>query len=1015
MLVVSVVAHVDHGKTTLLDSILSYTQTISTISAGSLRYLDSRVDEQERGITLKLSFFQAKEFIFIDTPGHIDFESLIECSSLLCNSFIFIVDINEGITPRTLSLLNWMKNKSCILILNKIDKMINKEVHLISSQIIESMNVFLNGEYFTWEKNNIIVASSLSLYGINYKKFRKLKEKNTLKDALGFIYLISNQSTEVKSQRERLITFLESKNIKTRDLRELFPLSHTIFDSLETINTIGSEDIARERDFLENICKKSYSREDYVQSTTFLPINLKDSDGLKQYRCSGINWLAKSNISGEKLKCPTQKTSKDKYESEVDILNRRYHSQDEFCDEFSSQKEFLKAKKSEITIDKSSCKEISSSSGNISQQVAKDFDLIDEKFRTLGISDGKNFQKVSPSEGTGNKELEESQFELQEERTPGVHMDNHNDCSKTLKKMIIGVYPYSIQVNGERYSIVKLVEDLYDKTFLFCTNDFEEKMVQIKKIFVFKNDLLKQEKMAPAGALIAVQADILRNCILSNYPLHARPRIYSTRPFYIQTICSNDLIKQKIKTLSFYEPILRAKVNRYNQIELFCEGKMHFEKIAHDLQYDFQKVLNNNYLLEGPLKTKRMRFKELNLLCDIEMGPFDAVTNKIQIKVGDLHKDGAFSSENVLDKIYEDAQALCESKSVTFMTESTSEDSLDDSSFANQTLTKASLEKCSHTDKLLEKERQKNRPSTELSVKKESTQLQGSKIESKIHEHMKNNISKGKFQKKDSSERKSPKLQSDRNGVFHDGASEKNSAMNSATSTIFSGNQPDRISMNQRTTEITEDESPNRTDIGLSRKDEKLALINHISAIESFSNQELLYIEMKNAIKIFTRRGGILFHERIAYSAINVQISGCSSGNTLHTFCKFLKETYQATDPIPVLYYYNMSLFITEDLLGKCYKLLSRYKYKLISDNYDDRNKIFRIDFLLQKPLFNDFHDELKTVSKGVFSMSVREKGLLRFNDDDWSEFIEQEQKKRGLIENEIIVAEPEKQRTHKK
>ncbi|KCZ78826.1 hypothetical protein H311_00131, partial [Anncaliia algerae PRA109] len=47
-IITSVVAHIDHGKTTLLDSLLAYTKTISPISAGELRYLDSRGDEQTR-------------------------------------------------------------------------------------------------------------------------------------------------------------------------------------------------------------------------------------------------------------------------------------------------------------------------------------------------------------------------------------------------------------------------------------------------------------------------------------------------------------------------------------------------------------------------------------------------------------------------------------------------------------------------------------------------------------------------------------------------------------------------------------------------------------------------------------------------------------------------------------------------------------------------------------------------------------------------------------------------------
>ncbi|KRH94282.1 Translation elongation factor 2/ribosome biogenesis protein RIA1, partial [Pseudoloma neurophilia] len=282
MLVISVVAHVDHGKTTLLDNILSFTRTISPISAGTLRYLDSRIDEQERGITLKLSFFQAENYIFIDTPGHIDFESLIECSSFLCDSFIFIVDVNEGITPRTLSLLNWMKNKNCILVLNKIDKMVNKEVYMVTSQIIESMNVFLEEEYFVWEKNNIIISSSLSLYGLNFDKFKILKENNTLKDALAFIFLLSDDTEEIK--REKLLKLLKSKNIHTTEIKKIFPLSHTLLNSLKAIELGFVRNIDNERKKIVKLFQEDFisQKRDYEPQLEDLTSQLEDLESQKK-------------------------------------------------------------------------------------------------------------------------------------------------------------------------------------------------------------------------------------------------------------------------------------------------------------------------------------------------------------------------------------------------------------------------------------------------------------------------------------------------------------------------------------------------------------------------------------------------------------------------------------------------------------------------------------------------------------------------------------------------------------
>ena len=79
----SVIAHVDHGKSTLSDSLIAKAGIIANKSAGEERYMDTREDEKERGITIKstgvsLSFvYDEKAYLFnlIDSPGHVDFSS----------------------------------------------------------------------------------------------------------------------------------------------------------------------------------------------------------------------------------------------------------------------------------------------------------------------------------------------------------------------------------------------------------------------------------------------------------------------------------------------------------------------------------------------------------------------------------------------------------------------------------------------------------------------------------------------------------------------------------------------------------------------------------------------------------------------------------------------------------------------------------------------------------------------------------------------------------------------------
>jgi ribosome assembly protein 1 len=154
-------AHVDHGKSALSDALIAANGIISERSAGKVRYMDSREDEQRRGITMKSSSIALAYrpqpssplavINLVDSPGHCDFSGEVEAALRVCDGAVLVVDVVEGVCVQTVTVLRAALERGVrpVLILNKLDRLFVElqlnpaEAYQHILRVLEQVNVIM--------------------------------------------------------------------------------------------------------------------------------------------------------------------------------------------------------------------------------------------------------------------------------------------------------------------------------------------------------------------------------------------------------------------------------------------------------------------------------------------------------------------------------------------------------------------------------------------------------------------------------------------------------------------------------------------------------------------------------------------------------------------------------------------------------------------------------------------------------------------------------------------------------
>jgi len=227
---IGIIAHIDHGKTTMSDSLLAEAGLLSPKIAGAARALDYLEEEQKRGITIKtanislLHELDGKSHVvnLIDTPGHVDFTGKVTRALRAIDGVVVVVDAVEEVMVQTETVTRQALNERVkpVLFINKVDRLI-KELKLNEKQMQEKLLRIIR------DFNNLI-----SLYG--EKGYKDQWKVDAMKGTVAFGSALHKWGFTMDQAQQKGIKFGDVidayHNGKVEELAETVPLHTAILD-----------------------------------------------------------------------------------------------------------------------------------------------------------------------------------------------------------------------------------------------------------------------------------------------------------------------------------------------------------------------------------------------------------------------------------------------------------------------------------------------------------------------------------------------------------------------------------------------------------------------------------------------------------------------------------------------------------------------------------------------------------------------------------------------------------------